>query len=83
MLIAQRRLDQPALSRMAILESMLSSGEVSEEAHEILAIYDDIDSDKLSLERRMLPNLFASDQAGEGLIRPSPDPTPPFTLSHF
>ena len=44
---------------------MLSSGEVSEEAQEILRFYDDIDSEKLSLERRMLPNLFASESDSE------------------
>ncbi len=32
---------------------------ISKEAQAILALYGDIDFDKLSLERRMLPNLFA------------------------
>ena len=58
----ERRFDQPGLSRMAILESMLSSDEVSEGANEVLSIYDDIDASKFSLERRMLPNLCAASE---------------------
>jgi hypothetical protein len=50
----ERRFDQPGLSRMATLESMLSSDEVSEGANEVLSIYDDIDASKFSLERCML-----------------------------
>jgi hypothetical protein len=53
----ERRFDQPRLLRMATLESMLSSDEVSEGANDrVLSIYDDVDASKFSLERRMLPN---------------------------
>jgi hypothetical protein len=56
----ERRFDQPGLSRMTTLENMLSSDEISEDAHEVLAIYDDVDANKFILERRMLPNLYAA-----------------------
>jgi hypothetical protein len=59
----ERRFDQPGLSRMATLENMLSSDEISEDAHEVLAIYDDVDANKFILERRMLPNLYAASQS--------------------
>ena len=59
----ERRFDQPGLSRMTTLESMLSSDEVSEGANEVLSIYDDIDASKFSLERRMLPNLLAASES--------------------
>ena len=39
---------------MATLENTLSSDELSKDAQQVLAIYDDVDADKYILERRML-----------------------------
>jgi hypothetical protein len=52
----QRRFDQPSLAHMSALENALSNEEATED---VLDIYNDIDRNKLLLERKMLVNLFA------------------------
>jgi hypothetical protein len=61
----ERRFEQPGLSRMATLESMLSSDEVSEGANEGLSIHDDVDASRFSLERRMFAASESHSRNGE------------------
>lgn len=57
----QRRFDQPSLAHMSALENVLSNEETTDDdVRDVLDIYDDIDGNKLLLERKMLVSLFAT-----------------------
>jgi len=79
----ERRFDQPALSRLTTLENTLSTDEVSDDAREILAIYDDIDTDKFVLERRMSLNLFSGFNSQSTEVVPHPMPMTVYEWANY